>query len=90
MSEAIGRPGGAAEPHAMDIGGILSTALQLYRRHWPTLWAVAAVVVVPLTLLQYLFGDWIRTREGTPSNPMMSPWSWRRRPPRWSRCWPGC
>jgi hypothetical protein len=60
----------------MDIGEILSTALQLYRRHWRTLWAIAAVVVVPLTLLQYLFGDWIRTQEGTPSNPMMTPWSW--------------
>jgi hypothetical protein len=23
--------------------------------------AIAAVVVVPLTLLQYLFGDWIRS-----------------------------
>jgi len=75
MSEAIGQPGGAA-PHSMGIGEILSTALQLYRRHWRTLWAIAAVVVVPLTVLQYLFGDWIRTREGTSSNPMMSPWSW--------------
>jgi len=67
MSEAIGRPGGAAAPHAMDIGETLSTALQLYRRHWRTLWAIATVVVVPLTVLQYLFGDWIRTREGTPA-----------------------
>src|SRR4029453_16241986 len=38
------------------------TAFRLYQRHWRTLLAIAAVVVVPLTLLQYLFGDWIRTR----------------------------
>jgi hypothetical protein len=46
----------------MGIGEILSTALQLYRRHWRTLLAIAAVVVVPFTLLQYLLGDQVRTR----------------------------
>ena len=29
------------------IGEILSAAFQLYRRHWRTLMAIAAVVVVP-------------------------------------------
>jgi membrane-anchored glycerophosphoryl diester phosphodiesterase (GDPDase) len=43
------------------IGEILSTAFQLYRRHWRTLLAIAAVVVVPLTLLQYGIGHWVRT-----------------------------
>jgi hypothetical protein len=43
------------------IGEILSTAFQLYRRHWRTLLAIAAVVVVPLTLLQYGIGHWFRT-----------------------------
>jgi hypothetical protein len=62
MSEAIGQPGGAALPRPMGIGEILSTALQLYRRHWRTLLAIAAVVVVPFTLLQYLLGDQVRTR----------------------------
>jgi hypothetical protein len=57
MSEAIGQPAGAALPRPMGIGEILSTAFQLYRRHWRTLLAIAAVVVVPLTLLQYLLGD---------------------------------
>jgi hypothetical protein len=33
------------------IGEILRAAFQLYRRHWRTLMAIAAVVVVPLTLL---------------------------------------
>ncbi len=60
MSEAIGRPGGAALPCPMGIAEILSTAFQLYRRHWRTLLAIAAVVVVPFTLLQYLLGDWVR------------------------------
>ena len=31
----------------MGIGEILSTALQLYRRHWRTLLTIAAVVVIP-------------------------------------------
>jgi len=62
MSEAIGQPSGAALPRPMGIGEILSTAFQLYRRHWRTLLAIAAVVVVPFTLLQYLIGDQVRTR----------------------------
>jgi hypothetical protein len=68
MSEAIGHPGEAALPRPMGIGEILSTAFQLYRRHWQTLLAIAAVVVVPLTLLQYLFGDLVRTQGETTRN----------------------
>jgi hypothetical protein len=52
----------------MRIGEILRTALQLYRRHWRTLLAIAAVVVVPFTLLQYLFGDLLRARGEVTSN----------------------
>jgi hypothetical protein len=52
----------------MGIGEILSTAFQLYRRHWRTLLAIAAVVVVPFTLLQYLFGDLLRARGEVTSN----------------------
>jgi hypothetical protein len=62
MSEAIERPGEAALPRPLGIGEILSTAFQLYRRHWRTLLAIAAVVVVPLTLLQYLLADLVRTQ----------------------------
>jgi hypothetical protein len=62
LSEAIGQPGGAALPRPMGIGEILSTAFQLYQRHWRTLVAIAAVVVVPLTLLQYLLGDQVRAQ----------------------------
>ena len=46
MTEAIGQPGEAALPRPLGIGEILSTAFQLYRRHWRTLMAIAAVVVV--------------------------------------------
>ena len=68
MSEAIGQPGGAALPRPMGIGEILSTAFKLYQRHWRTLLAIAAVVVVPFTLLQYLLGNWVRDRgEITPT-----------------------
>jgi hypothetical protein len=62
MSEAIGHPGGAALPRPMGIGEILSTAFQLYQRHWRTLLTITAVVVVPITLLQYLLGDQVRAR----------------------------
>ena len=56
MSEAIEQGGGMAALPPRGIGEILSTALQLYRRYWRTLLAIAAVVVVPFTLLQYVIG----------------------------------
>jgi hypothetical protein len=68
MSEAIGQPDGAALPRPMGIGEILSTAFQLYQRHWRTLLAIAAVVVVPFTLVQYLLGDLVRTQGETTRN----------------------
>jgi hypothetical protein len=78
MTEAIGRPGGAALPRPMGVGEILSTAFQLYQRHWRTLWAIAAVVVVPFTLLQYLLGHTVRvTGVATSNGTMMSPPTWR-------------
>jgi hypothetical protein len=76
MSEAIGQPGAAALPRPLGIGEILSTAFQLYRRHWRTLLAIAAVVVVPLTLLQYLLGDWIRSRGEVTSYQQSSTSTW--------------
>jgi hypothetical protein len=60
----------------MGIGEILSTALQLYRRHWRTLLTIAAVVVVPLTLLQYLLGDLVRTQGETTRNGVVETASW--------------
>jgi len=62
MSETMGQGGGAAALRPTGIGEILGTAFQLYRRHWQTLFAIAAVVVVPLTVLQYVFGHWVRIR----------------------------
>jgi hypothetical protein len=76
MSEAIGQPGQAALPRPLGIGEILSTAFQLYQRHWRTLLAIAAVVVVPLTLLQYLLGDWVRTRGEVTSYQQISTATW--------------
>jgi hypothetical protein len=76
MSEAIGQPGQAALPRPLGIGEILSTAFDLYRRHWRTLLAIAAVVVVPLTLLQYLLGDWIRSRGEITSYQQISTATW--------------
>ena len=77
MSEAIGHPSGAALPRPMGIGEILSTAFGFYQRHWRTLLAIAAVVVVPFTLLQYLFGDQIRTRgEETANGVVVETASW--------------
>jgi hypothetical protein len=76
MSEAIGQPGQAALPRPLGIGEILSTAFRLYQRHSRTLLAIAAVVVVPLTLLQYLFGDWLRTRGEVTSYQQVSTATW--------------
>jgi hypothetical protein len=61
MNQTIGQGGGIAALPPRSIGEILSAAFQLYRRHWRTLAAIAAVVVVPLTLLQYGAGHWFRT-----------------------------
>jgi hypothetical protein len=52
----------------MGVGEILSAAFQLYRQHWRTLLAIAAVVVVPVTLLQYLLGDQVRAQSKVTSN----------------------
>jgi hypothetical protein len=76
MSEAIRQPGQAALPRPLGIGEILSTAWRLYQRHWRTLLAIAAVVVVPLTLLQYLLGDWVRTRGEISSYQEVSTATW--------------
>ena len=76
MSEAIGQPDQAALPRPLGIGEILSTAFRLYQRHWRTLLAIAAVVVVPLTLLQYLLGDWIRSRGEVTSYQQISTATW--------------
>ena len=60
MNQTIGQGGEMAALPPRRIGEILSAALQLYRRHWRTLMAIAAVVVVPLTLVQYGIGHWFR------------------------------
>jgi hypothetical protein len=46
-----------------SVGDILQAAFQLYARHWRTLLQLVAVVVVPLTLVQYLIGE--QLPEGT-------------------------
>jgi hypothetical protein len=76
MSETVGQPGGTALPRPMGIGEILSTALQLYRRHWRTLLTIAAVVVVPVTLIQYLLGDLVRTQGETTRNGVVETATW--------------
>jgi hypothetical protein len=45
-------------------------------RHWRTLLAIAAVVVVPFTLLQYLVGDLVRTEGETTRNGIVETASW--------------
>jgi hypothetical protein len=62
MSEAMEQGSGAAALPSRGVGGILSEAFRLYRRHWRPLLAIAAVVAVPLTLLQYWLGDWVTSQ----------------------------
>jgi len=61
MSETVGQDGRQAGLPQRGVGELLGTAFQLYRRHWRTLLTIAAVVVVPLTLLQYVIGHWVRS-----------------------------
>src|SRR5215217_3617767 len=68
MSEAISQPGGGVLPRPMGVGEILSAAFRLYQRHWRTLLTIAAVVVVPITLLQYLLGNQVRSQSQVTSN----------------------
>jgi hypothetical protein len=78
MSEAIRQPGEAALPRPMGVGEILSSAFQLYQRYWRTLLAIAAVVVVPFTLLQYLLGHTVRvTGMATNNGVVVTTSSWR-------------
>jgi hypothetical protein len=77
MSEAISEPGGGVLPRPMDVGEILSAAFRLYQRQWRTLLAIAAVVVVPITLLQYLVGNQVRRQsQVTGSGVVVSTPSW--------------
>jgi hypothetical protein len=69
MDETIGQGGGIAALAPRGIGQLLRTAFQLYQRHWRTLMAIAAVVVVPLTLLQYGIGHWFRSHGQQLHNP---------------------
>jgi hypothetical protein len=59
MSETVGQHGGTAALPPRGIGEILSTAFRFYRRYWRTLLPIAALVVVPLTLLEHAIGDWV-------------------------------
>jgi Membrane domain of glycerophosphoryl diester phosphodiesterase len=61
MNQTPGQGGAMAALPPRGIGVILRAAFQLYRHHWRTLMAIAAVVVVPLTLLQYGIGHWVRS-----------------------------
>jgi hypothetical protein len=76
MSESIGQPGDPGLPRPLGVGEILSTALQLYRRHWRTLLAIAAVVVVPITLLHYLLGDLVRSQGESTRNGVVETATW--------------
>jgi hypothetical protein len=60
MNQTIGQPGGTAALPPRGIGEMLSTAFQLYRRYWRTLLPIAALVVIPVTLVEHAIGDWVR------------------------------
>ncbi len=51
-----------------SVGDILEAAFDLYRRYWKSLIQIVAVVVVPLTLLQYWIGSVVDQNVTTTSN----------------------
>jgi hypothetical protein len=76
MDETMGQSAGAAALDPRGIGELLGTAFQLYRRHWRTLLAIAAVVVIPLTVLQYVLGHWVRIQGEVTRNQVASTSFW--------------
>jgi len=54
-------PGSPRLLRPRSVGELLSDAFELYRRHWQNLFVIVAVIVIPLSFLQVLVGDfWIR------------------------------
>lgn len=61
MDETPSRPDGDGmmiQPR--DVGQILGAAFDLYKKNWQTLMTIAAVVLVPITLIQYFFQHTLR------------------------------
>jgi hypothetical protein len=52
-----GSGGGGALFQPKGVGDILSAAFDLYKRYWQTFIQIVAIVVVPLTLIQYFLQD---------------------------------
>lgn len=52
-----GSGGGGAIAQPRGVGDILSAAFDLYKRYWQTFIQIVAIVVVPLTLIQYFLSD---------------------------------
>jgi hypothetical protein len=50
------------------VGEILEAAFSLYAKHWASLIQIVAIVVVPLTLLQYFLGDVVSGNVVTQTN----------------------
>jgi hypothetical protein len=54
-------PGSPRLLRPRSVGELLTDAFELYRRHWQNLFMIVAVIVIPLSFLQVLVGDfWIR------------------------------
>ena len=49
--------GGSAGFQPRGIGDIIAAAFELYREHWVALIQIAAIIVIPLTLIQHFFTD---------------------------------
>jgi hypothetical protein len=56
-------PGSPSLLRPRTVGEILGDAFRLYARHWQNLIVLVAVIVIPLSFLQVLFGD-VLIREG--------------------------
>lgn len=51
-----------------SVGEVLEAAFGLYARYWKPLVSIVAIVVIPLTLIQYLIGDAIASNVTTTTN----------------------
>ena len=57
----LGGPGGGTSFRPRGIGEILSAAFELYKQHWQSFIQIVAIVVIPLTILQYFLQDQLQT-----------------------------
>lgn len=67
VQPSAGQPGRTGSFAPRGIGEIISGAFELYKAHWQILIGIVAVVIVPITLIQYFITDELLVRDSVVS-----------------------